>query len=105
MNFFSIPFGDEQLLDKEEPEPVLRLYVSGSVVQYFEPLEGYTVEEVIHMVKNGEALTTLGFGSSDSSVLLLPNLEEIAKIVRQEAGDDLEIGWDTFSDEDDDDEY
>jgi hypothetical protein len=78
------------------PEGTLNIEVIGSIKQRFEVIDSeFTAEDVINLVKNGEALTTIGHGEKPGYIVTIPELRIIAKVISQEAGDDLEIKWDS----------
>jgi hypothetical protein len=90
LNLFKSKQGDIML------EGTLNIEVIGSIKQRFEVIDSeFTAEDVINLVKNGEALTTIGHGEKPGYIVTIPELRIIAKVISQEAGDDLEIKWDS----------
>lgn len=92
-----IPFNEN------EPEPVLNIYVQGSMQQTFEIVDpDYSVSDVIELVKSGKALTSIGHNEDNGNVLLVTpqgGIKTIAKIVSQSSGGDMEITHDADSEE------
>lgn len=76
-------------------EGTLNIEVSGSIKQRFKVIDSeFTTENVISLVKNGQALTTIGHGEKPGYIITIPEFRIIAEIISQEAGDDLEVKWD-----------
>lgn len=82
----------------------ITIFVTGKIDQTLEILDpSLSEEEIIKGLTNGDFLTTIGHGDVDSAFVYdLVKDRNIAKVIYQSAGDDLEID---FDDSDKDDEF
>lgn len=81
----------------------IAINVSGTIIQTIEVTDdAYSFDDVVRLIRDGDAFTSVGHGQDNGCVVLLDSslplgYKNIAKVVAQEAGDDVEI---TLEDED-----